>query len=435
MQTTLFQSAWVVDPSQGTEGMRDVLACDGRIKRVADSIGPEEAGPGARIVDCTGLWMWPGLVDVHVHFREPGYTYKETIRTGSRAAAAGGYTSVVCEPNTKPPIDCVDVVRDVAETVAADSCVRVYLKAAMTRARRGVEPTEIAALAGEEIVVALSDDGDPVVDARIAEQVCAEAARCGIVVSPHEEDSPHSLEQLRADVDPGFAPAPPYENEINYIARDLAISARTGCRLHVSHVSLAASVAAIKQARAASDAGAVTFEVAPHHLLLCREDFGAGRVPKVNPPLRSAGDRDALVRALMDGVVDAIASDHAPHSVEDVMGGASGLVGLETTLGLVLTHFTGPGKLSGARAVELMSLQPARILGLPAGTLAPGAAADIVLVDPELSWTVDPKQFLSKGRNCPFAGWKLKGKAVATYVGGEEAFADRSFERAGRRTG
>ena len=424
----LLKNVRLVDPDAGVDGRRDVLVRAGRVARVAELIS---AGPDAdtTVVRGDGLWLWPGLVDAHVHFREPGFTHKETIRTGSLAAAAGGYTSVVCEPNTEPPIATVEAVRRLADIARRDAAVRVYCKAAMTRDRAGKEPNDVAALAREDAVVALSDDGDPVVDAALMGEVCRAAAEHDVLLSPHCEDSPRALKQLAAGVYAGFSPGAPYANEAAYVARDLELAREAGCRIHFSHVSLARSVAAIERYGVdAPRAEAVTFEVTPHHLLLCAEDYAGAAAPAVNPPLRSARDRQALREAVCAGRVDAIASDHAPHSVRDKAAGACGLIGLETVLGLVLTEFVAGGALAPADAVRLLSLNPCRVFHLPGGTLRAGSFADMVLIDPAREWTVKAEEFRSKSRNTPFEGRRLRGKAVATYVAGREAFCEPDFQ-------
>jgi dihydroorotase len=224
-------------------------------------------------------------------------------------------------------------------------------------------------------------------------------------------------------MDPGFEPGEPYHNEARYIERDIEIARRAGCRVHFSHVSLWDSMQAILAAR---DEGAhppmVTWEVAPHHLLLCREDYPEGEVPLVNPPIRPAAERDRLRRAFCEGKVDCLASDHAPHAAEDKAAGSCGLIGMETTLGLVLTHMVHTGDLAPADAVRLMSTQPARIFRLPGGTLAPGAPADMVLIDPAMEWTVQADRFRSRSRNTPYEGWNLTGRAVGTWVAGRRVF-------------
>ena len=309
----------------------------------------------------------------------------------------------------------------------ADSPVNVRFKAAMTRGRRGAEPVDVDALAAEPAVVALSDDGDPVLGPAVMERVCRLAARAGLVVSPHCEDSARALAAFAGGADPGFRPGEPFTNEPQYIRRDIAIAGRCGCRIHFSHVSTAASVTAILAGREAHGAECVTWEVTPHHLLLSAEDYEGEAVPLVNPPLRPRADREALRRALLAGQVDAVADDHAPHAAAEKAAGACGLIGLETTLGLVLSHFVGEGALSPADAVRLMSVNPARIFGLPGGHLAPGARADLVLIDPAMEWTVDARRFRSLSRNTPYDGWRLRGRAVATYVAGRQVFAAEEF--------
>ncbi len=438
MNAVLFQNVHLTDPAAGVDGVRDVLVVGNHVRRVATAISPADARaaaaghgvPASRlvVVQGEGLWLWPGLVDGHVHLREPGFTHKETIRTGTTAAAAGGFTTVVCEPNTEPPADTVARVRELRDRIRRDAVVHVCIKAAMTVGRRGREPVDVAALAAEPGVVALSDDGDPIVGAELMSDLCRRAAECGALLTPHCEDSPRALEALSAGADAGFPPGEPYANEAHYVARDLVIATRRGCRIHFSHVSLAQTVRSIVKARTGGADRIITFEATPHHLLLCTDDFAPGDVPGVNPPIRGAGDRDVLRRAVSEGALDAIATDHAPHTAEEKAGGASGLLGLETALGLVLTHLVGANGIAPADAVRLMSLGPARVFGLPAGTLAAGSPADMVLIDPVREWTVDPAAFCSKSRNTPFAGWRLQGKAVATYAGGRQAWAERAFE-------
>ncbi len=416
MSSLLIRHARVIDPAQGLDSQRDVLVADGLVAAIGREI---DAGDAKTVVDADGLWLWPGLVDAHVHFREPGFTEKETIRTGSLAAAAGGYTSVICEPNTDPPIDTPEAARDLMARARRDAAVRLYCKAAMTVGRMGLEPADAAALAAVAGVVALSDDGDPVVDPDVMAQACRAAAGANIVVSPHCEDSPRAITLMESGVDPGFEPVGPFANEARYVSRDLELARRAGCRIHVSHVSLAESVEAVLRHKSRQ----VSFEVAPHHLLLSADDYLADAVPRVCPPLRSGADRAALCEALASGQADAVASDHAPHTAADKAAGASGLIGLETTLGLMLAHFVHEDRLSPSDAVRVMALNPARIFRLPAGTLAPGLPADMVLIDPHMEWTVDPEDFRSKSRNCPYAGRRLRGRAVATYVAGKQVFA------------
>jgi len=428
-ETWLIRGAVVSDPSRGVHGRRDVLVVGGRVAQVGERIDGVPAGVGrVRVVDADGLWLWPGLVDLHVHLRDPGLTQKETLASGTEAAARGGYTTVVCEPNTLPPIDTPERAAELARRCEREGRVRVRVKAAMTRGRAGRAPSDIEALARVPSVVALSDDGDPVTRKGVMEEVARRAARAGLPLSPHCEDSPRALQDYRAGADPGFEPGPPYENETRYIERDIQLAARWGCRVHFSHVSLRSSVELIRRFRdGRPEARNVSFEVTPHHLLLSAEDFAPGEAPLVNPPLRSADDRLALQEALGQGLVDAIASDHAPHTAEDKALGARGLIGLETTLGLVLTYFVHPGRLSVAAAVRLLSTRPAQALGLAGGSLAPGGPADLVLIDPGLEWEVRGEQFASLARNTPCEGWRLRGRAVGVLVGGAAAFVHDSL--------
>ena len=423
----LIRRVHVMDPSTGQCGVRDVLVAEGRIARVAERIPSEEA-PRTAAVECEGLWLWPGLVDAHVHFREPGFAHKETIASGSAAALRGGYTAVVCEPNTMPPIDTPELVRSLARKARRDGAIRVYFKAAMTTGREGTRPSDIEAMAREPSVVALSDDGDPVTRLDVMERVCRDAARIGLLLTPHCEDSPRALRDYQAGARPGFEPGEPYTNEARYVERDLALARRWGCRVHFSHVSLAESVELIRRFRAQEDGGAlVTYEVTPHHLLLSAADYPAGQAPKVCPPLRSPTDRDALQEALTSGQADAVASDHAPHLAHEKAAGASGLIGLETSLGLVLTEFVHTGRLDPLDAARAMSTRPAQVLGLPAGSLATGRAADMVFIDPEERWRVRADDLASLSRNTPYDGRGLWGRAVGVMVGGRVAFARESF--------
>ena len=430
----LIRGARVIDPAGGIDEVCDVLVIEGRVAGVGAGMGPHGRGSAVQVIDATGLWLWPGLVDIHVHFREPGFTHKESIASGCEAALRGGYTSVVCEPNTDPPLDSAELAEDLHERAEAASPVHVYFKAAMTRGRAGREAGDFESLAACPNVVALSDDGDPVTDAALMEEICRRAAAAGLPLSPHCEDSRRALEDYGAGAQPGFEVGPPYSNEANYVARDLALAARTGCRVHFSHVSLARSVELIEQYRAGGRSAAdVTFEVTPHHLLLCKSDYAPGAAPSVCPPLRAAEDRDALRECLARGAPDAVASDHAPHTREDTERGATGLIGLETTLGLMLTHFVHTGALSPLEAAGLLSTRPARVLRLPAGSLAVGQPADMVFIDPDEEWTVRADEFASLSRNTPYEGWPLRGRAVAVAVGGNVVFRRPSCEgRMGR---
>jgi dihydroorotase len=412
----LIRGARLCDPAAGVDAPCDLLAVDGVIVQVAPQIAPD---PDAIIVDAAGLWLWPGLVDAHVHLREPGFMQKECFATGGAAAAAGGFTTIVCEPNTDPPFDTPERVRTWSTKAAGDSPVRILFKAAMTKGRAGREPVDVAALAAMPEVVALSDDGDPVVDPEVAGEVMRLAAQAGIVVSPHCEDSRASLAAIGAGADPGFAPGAPFTNEARWIRRDAELALRHGCAIHFSHVSLAESAAFIQRTIAEHPEASITWELAPHHFLLAAEDYADGDAPLVCPPIRTAADRSALREALRTDAHVSIADDHAPHTAADKAAGAHGLIGMETTLSLVLTHLVHPGEITPARAIELLSIRPARTFGITGGTLAPGSPADMILIDPEQKWTVRPEEFRSRARNCPWAGQTLHGRVKATFLNGK----------------
>jgi dihydroorotase len=410
----------VLDPARALDVVADVLVRDGKIAAVGSSL----ARRGRRVLDAGGLVVAPGLVDMHVHLRDPGETHKEDLASGSAAAVRGGFTSVACMPNTTPPIDHPTVVEYVRSRTAAVGRCRIYPIGAVTKGRAGGELAPIGTLAGAG-VVALSDDGSTVLDAGLLRRALSYAAMFDLPVIEHCEDPALSEggvmhAGLHADV-LGLRGIPS-SSEAVIVARDLVLAAETEGRLHIAHVSTAASVELIRAARARGVR--VTCEVTPHHLTLTDadvEEFDTHR--KMNPPLRGERDRAALRDALADGTIDAVATDHAPHAPEEKLvefdQAPFGVVGLETALGVVLTQLVRPGLLPLVEAIRRMSTTPAAILGLDGGTLAPGAPADIVCIDPERSWTVRGAELASRSRNTPFEGWTLQGKAVLTVVGGE----------------
>ncbi|QIA27831.1 dihydroorotase [Thermaerobacter sp. PB12/4term] len=444
----------LIDPSQGLDGPGDLVIAGGRIAYAGPPLpgapaaaraakgfpgtgggaaagGPGEPDPGGaglQVLDARGLWVVPGLIDPHVHLRTPGETHKETLATGGAAAAAGGFTAVACMPNTRPPLDDAIRVEWLAMKAAAEAAVRVYVVAAATRGLAGDEPAPYAALKAAG-AVAVSDDGRPIARAGVMARVLEGAAAAGLPVLVHAEEpelSAGGAMHAGAVAAAAGMPGIPATAEAVMVARDLLLAEQAGARLHVLHASAAVTLDLVRWGKARGIP--VTVEVTPHHLLLCDEDVAeAGFHPhwKMNPPLRSRRDREALLEAVADGTVDAIATDHAPHHGMDkdcpFPEAAFGVVGLETALGLLLTHLV-PRPLSPARLVELMAAGPARILGLPGGTLQPGVPADVTLIDPQRRWVVDPEQFASLGRNTPFAGWALRGRAVCTLVGGRVVF-------------
>lgn len=423
----LIKNGRVIDPASRFDAECDILVKEGRIAKIQRRITPTN---DCEVIDATGKIVAPGLIDCHVHFREPGYEYKETIETGSRAAAKGGFTTVICEPNTKPPIDTIEMVKDLMLRAQQKSIVNLYTKACITKGSKCEELTDIKALASHDRMVALSDDGNPVCTQELMLHAFELAAECNIPISPHCEDSAFSLEKRLSGQYQGFSPAPPYTNETNFIIRDIGCAESVRLRrsgrghIHVSHVSMAKSFDVIRAAKERGKAR-ISCEVTPHHILL-DENFvnSANRKPKTNPPMRSKEDLEAAKKALADGTIDVIATDHAPHTTEEVLAGTGGLIGLETALGLVLTKLVHTGVISISDAIMKMSTNPAKIFGLKAGSIAIGMPADIVIIDMDKEWTVDVGKFESKSRNCPFDGWQLKGKAVATIVGGAIRYKD-----------
>jgi dihydroorotase len=410
----------VVDPSQRLDGTRDVLLVDGAIASVGKRVrAPEDA----RVLDCAGLVVTPGLIDVHVHLREPGEEHKETIASGASAAAAGGFTAVCAMPNTDPPIDDPAAVGFVAAQGLRARAARVYPVGCISVGRAG----ERLALVGEMVdagAVAITDDGSPVMDSGLMRLALEYSQTFGIPVADHPEDlglsaGGHMNEGL-VSTRLGL-PGKPNAAEDIHIVRDLLLAELTGGRIHLQHVSTRFGVESIRQAK--TRGVRVTAEASPHHLVLTQDAVEGYRTEaKMNPPLRSREDVEAVRAGLADGTLDTIATDHAPHHYDEkeaaFADAPNGIVGLETALGLILTRVVGEGVIDLPTMVERMSCQPARAFNLPGGTLAEGSPADVTVIDCEAAWTVDPKAFRSKSRNTPFAGWKLRGRARYTIVGG-----------------
>ena len=396
----------------------DILIRDGRIA----AIGPDivEAS-GAQVVDCSGKLISTGFVDVHVHFREPGQSYKETIRTGSLAAAHGGYTTVCAMPNLNPVPDSPETLALEQEIIDRDACIEVLPYAAITRGRKGLEPVDIATLKGR--CVAFSDDGSGVQDEAMMRRAMETAAREDVLIAAHCEDNTllhggyiHDGRYAAAHGHKGICS----ESEWGQIARDLQLAGQTGCRYHVCHISCAESVELIRQAKARGVH--VTCETGPHYLSLCEDDLQEDGRFKMNPPLRRAEDREALIEGLCDGTIDAVATDHAPHSAEEkargLAGSAMGVVGLETAWAVLYTDLVLPGRLPLERLVEALTSGPRAAFRLPGG-LRPGERADLTVIDPGAAWTVDPADFLSLGKATPFAGKAVRSRVILTLKDGE----------------
>ena len=430
----ILDSGRVIDPASKVDGTRTVVIEGERVKEVREPPATPAEKLVHQVVDCRGLWILPGLVDLHVHLREPGDEGKETIATGARAAAAGGVTTVVAMPNTKPVCDSASVARFVQARAREAGFARVLPAGSITRGSNGQALADMAELK-EAGCVCVTDDGLPVMSAGVMRRALEYARDLDLPVMVHAEDLTLSAEGCMNEGPVATRlglPGIPAAAEVAMVERDLLLAEMTGAHLHVAHVSAAGSVRAIRQAKARGVR--VTAEASPHHFTLT--DEAVAGVPaalgpavesydthaKMNPPLRAESDRQAIVGALNDGVIDAIATDHAPHGPLDkqveFIQALNGIVGLETSLALTLA-LVRAGGLPLARAVERLTAGPARAFGLPYGTLASGAPADAVVVDPEREWKVDPLRFFSKSRNSPFTGWTLRGRVLRTYVAGK----------------
>jgi dihydroorotase len=418
----------IVDPVAGRAAPGDVLLDDGKVAATGEP--GSLAAAEAEVVDARGLLVLPGLVDMHVHLREPGHEYKETVATGVAAALAGGFTSLACMANTEPPNDSAAVTQYIRDRAKVAGGAHVYPIGALSIGLKGERLAEIGEMhrAG---IVAVSDDGKPVMNAALMRRALEYTRMFGLPVIAHEEDehlaARGTMNEGVTSLRLGLRGVPAAAEEV-MIARDIALVRLTGGRLHVAHVSTAGAVALIREAKATGLP--VTAEATPHHLFLTEEAVeGYGANAKMAPPLRTRADVDALRAGIADGTIDAIATDHAPHHVDEKEvefdEAANGIVGLETALPLVL-RLAAEGVAELPTLVARLTVNPARILGLPAGTLAAGAAADVTLVDPERRWRVEARHFRSKSRNTPFEGWDLTGRAVAVFVDGRLVHDDRT---------
>ncbi len=410
----------ILDPATGLDEVRCLVVEDGRVAGMPKRAPTNKT---ATTVDARGLWVLPGLVDLHVHLREPGHEYKETVATGARAAVAGGFTTIVAMPNTHPVNDSVAVTRLVLDRAREAGLARVFPAGAITRGLEGEHLSEMADLLGAGCVL-FTDDGRPVMRTSLMRRALEYAKGLEVPVMVHEEDltlsSGGAMHEGPMATRLGL-PGIPAAAEDVMIARDVSLVELTGAHLHVAHVSTAGGVGRVREAKARGLP--VTCEVTPHHFTLIDEAVaGYDTDTKMMPPLRGAANREALLAAMADGTVDAIATDHAPHSPveKDVEydRAANGVVGLETAFSLTL-KLVRDGRLPLMRALHLLTAGPAAVAGLDAGTLAVGAPADLILVDPEASWVVDPARFFSKSRNTPFKGMTLPGRVERTYVGGK----------------
>lgn len=418
----LLKGGTLVDPGSGRDEQTDILIRDGAIETMGKGINAS----AAQVIDLKGKIVTPGLIDMHVHLREPGFEYKETILTGCTAAAAGGFTAVCCMPNTNPPIDDESVIRFIQSRarVALGGLVDVHPVAAVTIGRKGEHIAPLAEMAAAG-AIAFSDDGDPVYDAEIMRRALEYARMFGKPIIQHAQDP--SLAKGGA-MNEGFTATalglpgmPPIAEEI-MIARDLKLVSYTGGQYHVAHLSTAGSVELLRQARAQGQK--VSCEVTPHHFTMTDDAVRSFDTnTKMNPPLRTADDVEAIKQGLRDGTVDVIATDHAPHSFDEkqveYQAAPFGIIGLETAVGLVVTELVCKNVITLYQMVEKMSTNPRRILGLPEVKIQEGEPANLTIIDPAGAWVVDPSVFKSLSKNTPFGGRRLTGRAVGVINNGQ----------------
>ncbi len=421
-EITILQNGRIIDPVNKVDQQGELWLRDGRI------VAPQSLVPaGARCIDLQGKWVVPGLIDMHVHLREPGEEYKETIASGTLAAATGGFTAVASMPNTKPVNDTAVVTRFILEQ-AVQASARVYPVGAISKGSGGTGLAEYGELKAAG-VVAVSDDGQPVVDSQLMRRAMEYAASHGLLVISHSEEIALSrngvMNEGQVSTRLGLRGIPCAAESI-MVYRELALAELTGARIHIAHVSTGAATDLIRQAK--KRGVRVTAETAPHYFTLTEEAVaGYNTNAKMNPPLRAEADRQAIRIGLQDGTFDAIATDHAPHSVLEKQvefdRAANGIIGLETSLPLTLA-LVRAGVISEARLVELMSSAPARILGVAGGSLAIGEVADVTVIDPERKFHFTEEGIASQSKNSPFLGWPFQGKAVLTFLGGRITYND-----------
>ena len=420
----LIEGGRVIDPANRVDAVLDVLIEDGRIAAVGPPRSARDAAPPDRVLDARGKVVCPGFVDLHVHLREPGREDKETIATGTRAAARGGFTSVCCMPNTNPVNDNQSVTEFILDRAKREGAVNVFPVGAITKGQQGEELAEIGELVRAGCV-AISDDGKPVMNAEVMRRALEYAGMFGIPVIQHAEDlhltGQGVMHEGLVSTELGMRGIPA-ASEAVIVARDLLLAELAGSHYHVAHITTAEAVRLVRDAKAKGLK--VTCEVCPHHFALSDDAVRSFSTnAKMSPPLRSTRHVEAIKAALRDGTIDAIATDHAPHTLQEKEQefdyAPNGIIGLETAFGLTVTMLVEAEVLSLSQAIARLTCEPARVFNLPKGTLSVGADADVTIVDPTREWVVDVKRFASKSRNSPFHGWKLRGEVLATIVGGK----------------
>ncbi|CRZ33651.1 dihydroorotase [Herbinix hemicellulosilytica] len=420
----LIKNGYVIDPKSNLEGYYDILIKDGMIWKVSKNLATENVHyiTANRVIDASGKYVMPGFIDLHVHLREPGYEYKEDILSGSRAAAAGGFTTICAMPNTNPPMDCEEIIKAVIDK-AKDAFVNVLPVGAITLGQEGKEISDIPALV-KAGAIAISEDGKSVMNSDLYAVALKQAARLGIPVFAHCEDKALSKDGVINEGDKAKKLGlPGISNSVEdiIVARDIILAKETGAKLHLCHCSTEGSTYMLKIAK---ELGInVTGETCPHYFTLSDSDIpGDDSNYKMNPPLRSRKDVEAIKNALKNDILDIIATDHAPHSEEEksrpMKNAPFGIVGLETAFSVTWTELVTTGIISCRQLVEKMSVNPAKILGIEKGCIGEGLTADVVIVDPETEYVIDKNKFLSKGKNTPFHGKKVKGRVLYTIVSG-----------------
>jgi dihydroorotase len=443
ISSLLIRGGHIIDPSRGIDQIGDLLISKGKVGQIGSAVtlsqSPEHSAGKAKDIDATGLVVCPGFVDLHCHLREPGSEHKETIATGTKAAAAGGFATVCCMANTKPPLDNAAVVHWVRQKANRDSLIEVLPIGCITKGRKGEELTDMTELA-KGGVVGFSDDGDPVASSQLMRRAMEYSRDLGVPIIDHCEDKELSANGI---INEGQTSAKlrlkgiPAAAEEVMVARDLILAKLTRARLHIAHVSTKGSVELIRRAK--EEGISVTAEVTPHHLTLTEErivrkppnksfDVNA----KVNPPLRTREDIQALIKGLKDGVIDVIATDHAPHTLADKDCGlelaAFGISSFETAFGCLMS-LVHEGEISLTQLISKLTCEPAKVIGRNGelGTLKTGAPANIIILDPDQRWIVDSRDFASKGKNTPYDGYKFKGKVMATIANGKIAYISESL--------